>query len=1056
MRPKSPAASARTGRFNKVDVMTNFAVRTLSLLLAGIRAVAASDDATTATLPVALEVPPGFTVELVAGPPLVGFPMMAAFDDRGRLFIAESDGQNLGKEALLEQQPRFVRMIEDTDGDGHFDRSTIYADAMVMPEGALWHNHSLFIMSAPYLWRLDDTDGDGVADHREQLLGEMDLIGNANQHGPYLTPAGRLLFSGGTFGYHLVPRDGGPDIKGNWASVFSCRADGSDVRVECHAGINPVEVEFTEEGEMLGTCAIFDRVGGRCDALVHWVHGGSYAEPLRAPNLKQTGRYLPAATRWGQVAPSGLVRMRGGQFGEDYRGNLFACLFNTHELVRIRLVRIGATFRGDPEVFLRSTDPNFHPADVLEDADGSLLLIDTGAWLTMGCPTSKSDTPAGYGGIYRIRKVNGAMLEDPRGTEVDWQHATADELAARLDDSRPAVQDRAAARFVELGDAALSALRTAMSDPDRPVRRRQATWALSRIGTAGARALVCQTALMDPDPSVRQAAVHAVGVLREPAAVHTLMQIVVHDDLPIRREAATALGLIGDAGAVPALFASLTNAKDEFLEHALVYALIEIGDPAAIQPGLADDHPRVQRAALIALDQVAEESLTNTSVAGLLASNDPDLQRAALDVVVKHPTWSAELIGLLRGAFAAESLTSSQAAIITGTVTAFPDDPTVQSLVAQALGRQAASPEQTTILLEAIGRSERSELPEPWIGPLEGLLSHSDEAIRRQLLVSLTAFDPGPLIESLRSTSRDVAQPPDIRVAALGLIVRNAPELAAADLQLLIDQLDADVAPAERMAAAHTLATADLTAAQLRSLLEVVQRAGPLELGALLRTYETAVQQERLSNDAAASIGRELIAALVSAPGIDALPASRIHAVFADFPVDVANAAKERFPDQNAATAEQLAKLDALDAETGDGDPASGQQLFSSNRLACASCHRINGQGGAVGPDLSQIAKVRSRRHLAEAVLLPSQTLANGFESYNILTRSGRTLSGLIRRETASAVHLLSTDGHEDRVPRDEIEEIQPSHVSVMPQGLDRQLSDDQLRDLLAFLQTLK
>src|SRR5687768_13231625 len=86
--------------------------------------------------PPPIEVPAGFTVELAAGPPLVKYPMMAAFDDRGRLFIAESDGRNLGKDALLAQKPRFVRMLEDTDGDGKFDKSTIYAGGMVMSEGA--------------------------------------------------------------------------------------------------------------------------------------------------------------------------------------------------------------------------------------------------------------------------------------------------------------------------------------------------------------------------------------------------------------------------------------------------------------------------------------------------------------------------------------------------------------------------------------------------------------------------------------------------------------------------------------------------------------------------------------------------------------------------------------------------------------------------------------------------------------------------------------------------------------------------------------------------------
>ena len=85
--------------------------------------------------------------------------------------------------------------IFDLDGDGVFDKSTIFADQMTMPEGGLWHNGALYIISAPYLWRLEDVDDDGVADKREKILGSMEFDGRANQHGPYLGPNGRLYFS---------------------------------------------------------------------------------------------------------------------------------------------------------------------------------------------------------------------------------------------------------------------------------------------------------------------------------------------------------------------------------------------------------------------------------------------------------------------------------------------------------------------------------------------------------------------------------------------------------------------------------------------------------------------------------------------------------------------------------------------------------------------------------------------------------------------------------------------------------------------------------------------
>ena len=226
--------------------------------------------------PPRIRVADGFEVRLAASPPLLGYPMMACLDDRGRLYIAESDGRNLTtRQAIEKELPRFVRRLVDLDGDGVFDKSTIFADRMTMPEGGLWHDGALYIISAPYLWRLEDVDDDGVADKREKILGSMEFDGRANQHGPYLGPNGRFYFSGGHFGYDLIGTDGSRSGYSRAAGVFSCWPDGSDVQVEGQGGVNPVDIVFTENGDMLSTCAIFDSFGGkRHDALIHWIWGG--------------------------------------------------------------------------------------------------------------------------------------------------------------------------------------------------------------------------------------------------------------------------------------------------------------------------------------------------------------------------------------------------------------------------------------------------------------------------------------------------------------------------------------------------------------------------------------------------------------------------------------------------------------------------------------------------------------------------------------------------------------------------------------------------------------
>src|SRR5688572_11612578 len=161
----------------------------LSALL-GVLSPATRADAEGPTSPIdssanGLRVPDGFLVERVAAWPLVEHPMMAGFDERGRLFIAESAGFNLKADQLLKDLPNRVRLLEDTDGDGRFDKSTIFADRMTMPQGALWHRGALYTGSPPSLWRLEDTDGDGVADRRQELATGFQFTGNAADiHGP--------------------------------------------------------------------------------------------------------------------------------------------------------------------------------------------------------------------------------------------------------------------------------------------------------------------------------------------------------------------------------------------------------------------------------------------------------------------------------------------------------------------------------------------------------------------------------------------------------------------------------------------------------------------------------------------------------------------------------------------------------------------------------------------------------------------------------------------------------------------------------------------------------
>src|SRR5260370_32346137 len=170
-------------------------------------------------------------------------------------------------------------------------------------------------------------------------------------------------------------------------------------------------------------------------------------------------------THLGPAAPCGLIRYESRVFGADYQDNLFACLFNLHKVTCHVLTPDGATFKTRDEDFVASTNPDFHPTDVLEDADGSLLVVDTGGWYKLCCPSAQLQTPEALGGIYRIRKKDARKIDDPRGLKIAWSKLSAKELGALLDDARPFAHRRAIQTLSQRGSDAVAGLPALIRSP---------------------------------------------------------------------------------------------------------------------------------------------------------------------------------------------------------------------------------------------------------------------------------------------------------------------------------------------------------------------------------------------------------------------------------------------------------------------------------------------------------------------------------------------------------------------------------------------------------------
>ncbi len=984
------------------------------------------------------EVPAGFEVELVAGPPLVERPIMAAFDDRGRLYVSDSAGVNHKGAELLKDPPHRIRLLEDTDGDGKFDTGRVFADKLVFPQGLLWHQGAVWCVSPPAFWKLEDADGDGVCDRRTEIVKGFANTGVADDaHGACLGPDGRVYFLPGRMAHDMKYPDGRPIRKAVGPWLMRCRPDGTDVEIVCGAQGNPVEVDWLPEGDFFisGTFWAPDSYGGGLrDCLVHGVEGGEYAVRDRVYNdRKRTGDFLPVLVPMIATAPSGMMVYRSGAIDAAWRSNLFCTYFNTHKVMRHVLERDGATFRSRNEDFVTSKEADFHPTDVLEDADGSLLVVDTGGWFLIGCPTSKIAKPQVLGGIWRIRRKGQAAVADPRGLKIDWSSPSIELLG----DPRFAVRERAVEELAKRGAEAIG---PGLSHPSAEVRR-NAVWSLCRVGSEEVR-----PALRDPDPGVRQAAVHAVGLHRDAGALIRLEEMVRTEEPHLKREAATALGRIGRSEAVPALLEAVRAGGDRFLEHALIYALIRIGAREPLLPALGDANTNVRRAALIALDQMEQGGLTREQVTPLLDPSDLALQQAALRVIVARG-WTSEVLGLARDWLGAKDLDAGRRETLQGVIVGFSRDVKMQDLVAQTLRSEGASSDVRLLLLEAMPRAAVERLPSTWLAEVRWSLSHPEERVVRQAVSVLRSAGVGEFDEALLGLAKDEARPAELRLDALSAVTARVPKLEGGLFRLLVDHLKPEHAPLVRLTSADALGRAALDAAQLGALANAVPTAGPLELPRLVVPFGR-------SGDA--NVGRKLVAALEKSPGLESLTPEAVREALGRMPADVRKSAEPLVKRVSADLEQQKARLEELKDAASGGDAARGRQVFLGKKAGCTACHMAAGQGSKVGPDLSKIGSIRSGRDLLEAVVFPSATFARGFEPFRVRTKDGSVLDGLISRETADAIYLFTAERQERRVARSSIDAILQGKLSIMPQGLDAQLSREELRDLIAYLLSLK
>lgn len=1015
-----------------------------------------------------LTVPAGFTVEQVAAPPTVNRPISIAFDEEGRLYATDSSGLSDRAPVQFAQKPHRVVRLEDADGNGSFERSTVFAENMMFPQGALFYEGSLYVGAPPHIWKLTDKDGDGVSDERVAWYDGQTLTGCANDlHGPYLGLDGWIYWTKGAAAEqnHTLPT-GQPYVT-RAAHIFRSHPNrGGEEPVLTGGMDNPVGVAFTSTGERILSGTFFQiGVPGKRDGLIHAIYGGVYGkdQPSIAGHLR-TGDLMPIMTHMGAAAPCGSTTYRSNGFGPEFRENVFVCYFNLRKISRHQLVPDGATFKTIDSDFITSDSSDFRPTDLLEDADGSLLVVDTGGWYKICCPTSQLAKPDVLGGIYRIRKVGAPKIDDPRGLQLPWATLPPGETAKLLADDRPYVVDRAIHRLGQGGSSTVAALQTSALNSPSAAARRHAVWTLARIDAPEARRAV-RTALEDADAAVVHTALQVVSLFRDSAAVDTLTRILLGDRPMLTRLAAEALGRSGDPRAIEPLLAAAqrlgdanitssgtpTNAAERVLEHALAYALIELGQPGPLRASLQSaTATRAARVALLALDQMPSGGLQAGQVLPWLNSPAARLKQTAGWIVSHREDWGDALSGHYRTRLDNVPATDAERLELQVQLANLAKAPAIQELLATTAVDATLPLTTRQLALRAMSTASLKETPARWLAELARLLEQSEPTLIAQT-VSTTRTLPRPkavpatLTTALGRVGRNPALPAAVRLEALAISPATLGPIEPTLFEFLRTELEGSRPMTARGFAATVLAGARLSPEQQLDLADAMKMMGPLEAPKILPAFEKAPNEK---------LGLRLVAALEKSSAQAGLRGNALKPLFAKYPPSVQQQAEPLLLALNGNIARENARIDELLAYLKDGDIRRGQAVFNRASSACTLCHSIGYLGGKLGPDLTSIGKIRNERELLEAIVFPSATFVRGYEPYTVTTTSGESHSGILRKDTADEVVLATVPDTEQRITRAHLAEIQPGAVSSMPPGMDAVLSPQELADLVAFLKS--
>ncbi len=953
------------------------------------------------------EVADGFEVTLWAENPLLYKPIQMNWDAKGRLWVASS--RVYPQIAPGQDAEDAVIVLEDTNGDGKAEKSTVFADGLLIPSGVLPDNEGgCYVAASHQLLHFADKNRDGKGDEKKIVLSSFGTEDtHHNLHTLRWGYDGHFYMNQSIYTHTHVETPFGVR-RLNSAGIWRFNPDNWRMEIFTKGACNP----WGHHWDQFGNDYFTDGAGGK--GIYHAMEGATYF------TYSDMRREADSITPGGWPKFCSLELIHGEKFPADWQGDAITCDFRAHRVVRFKLAENGSTFLAKemPDL-LRSTNVTFRPIDLRMGPDGALYIADWSNPIIQHGEVDFRDPRRDHehGRIWRVaakseisnRKSQIAKRPDLTKLSVSkLLDLTLSKNGWEQEQARRVASLKLKAKSAKDAGKEISGWLAKQSDPRAQL---EALWMNESLRLADDGLL--ERILASSDANFRAAAARYLANNSSTSNTSDRLAKLIRDSSPrVREEALRALSHLPTARSAELALSVLDQPMDPTLDYALWLTINDLAEPwiAALQSGAWKPEGREKQLEFGLKALKAEQT---SRVLGQLLASRPLARDGA-------GPW-IEIIGAA------------------GT----PKE--LRQLFDQVLNGgfdEAAS----TRALKALGEAARlrEQKPSGSLADIGKLLDHAAESVWLEALKLGGEWKAlGGQITKLGELAGATSSGAALRGAAFSALRQLGKEATETLVALTGEGKEAAV----RREAVVALAAFDLGKATPRAVefaKAITEEAAALDLWRALLAVKGAGQSLRgalpekglAENVAKAGMkaaregGRndvELVAAFAKAGGIAA--------------------------DTTALSGEVIKEL--ATKAVASGDPFKGEFVFRRTDLACMTCHSVGGAGGKVGPDLTSIGASAQADYLAEALLLPSAKIKEGYASVNIDTKDGQSFTGTLARETPDEVVLRNSQGEEVSVAKKNIETRQNGTISLMPSGLLDNLSEPERLDLIAFLSHL-